>query len=83
MKKSTCETLIFLLSTLSKDNKGHNKEANSSKAAPSSCEQMYDTVDSKRQELVENEELQVYEIPDHEFGMTSTSRDGQESYIYY
>ena len=70
-------------SSSSKDNKGPNKEANSSKAAPSSCELMYDAVDSKRQDLVENEELQIYEIPDCEFSMTSTSRDAEESYIYY
>ena len=44
---------------------------------------MYDAVDSKRQDLMENEEVQLYEIPDHEFGMTSTSRDAEESYIYY
>ena len=72
-------------SSSSKDNKGPNKEANSSKAVPSSCELMYDTVDSKRQDLVENEdsEVQLYEIPDHEFSMTSTSRDAEESYIFY
>ena len=40
-------------------------------------------VDSKQQDL-ENEdieELQLYEIPD--LGITSTNRDAEESYIYY
>ena len=46
-----------------------SKDPNNSKA-----------VNSKQQDL-ENEELQLYEIPD--LGMTSANKDAEESYIYY
>ena len=57
-----------------KDTKEDNSESN--KASPSTC----DAVNSVNQ--VE-EELQLYEIPSHEFSAISNSRDAEESYIYY
>ena len=69
----------------SKGNK--DKGTKSSKAAPSNCELIYDPVesDSGKQTAAEKEELpnQLYEIPDLKFGMRSTGRDAEESYIYY
>ena len=67
---------IVMVPSYSKGNK-NNKEGNSesNKASPT-C----DAVSSVNQ--VE-EELQLYEIPNHEFSAISNSRDAEESYIYY
>ena len=81
---SNCDNVSYDIVTApshSKDNKApidnNNKGASSSKATPNSCELIYyDTVDLRKQ--AKNEELQLYEIPDHE-----SSRDAEESYIYY
>ena len=55
--------------------------SDSSKAATSTC----DTVDSTNQTEKPNdaEELQLYEIPNPDFGAISNGRDTEESHIYY
>ena len=59
-----------------KDNKEVDSESN--KASPT-C----DAVDSMNQVENDSEELQLYEIPNHEFTATSNSRDAEESNVYY
>ena len=57
--------------------------SDSSKTATSTC----DTADSTNQteKLSDAEELQLYEIPNPDFGAISNGRDAEEShnYIYY
>ena len=69
--------IIVTAPSHSKDNKAPSNS--SSKATPNSCELIYDTVDIDLRKQPKNEELQLYEIPDHE----SSMRDTEESYIYY
>ena len=56
--------------------------SDSSKAAISTCD--IDTADSTNQteKLNDAEELQLYEIPNPDFGAISNGRDAEESHIY-
>ena len=65
----------------SNDNKVPRKEIGSGEDAPS-CELMYDAIDSRKQ--AERAQPQLYEIPDHEFHVASTSsRVTDDAYVYY
>jgi hypothetical protein len=68
---------VTVLSNYSKGDKINKKgNSDSNEAATSTC----DVADSTDQED-DSEELQLYEIPNLEFGVTSNGRDADESHI--
>ena len=79
MEVSTHDNVSYdtvMVPSYSKDNKS-NKEGDS-ESSPT-C----DADDSTNQVENDSEDLQLYEIPNHEFGATSNSRDMEENYVYY
>lgn len=81
MDVSTRDNICYDTVTVPSNNYYSEGNSDSCKAATSTC----DTTDSTNQmeKLNNTEELQLYEIPNPEFGATSNGRDAKESHIYY